>query len=88
MAVEVRNGLVARAETTLPTTLLFDYPTPEAIAKLLLRQAFAEARCNATAGVQPAAHERRADRDCRDGVPHAWRCGGCRGLLGAAGGRP
>ena len=38
MAVEVRNRLAARAETTLPTTLVFDYPTPEAIAKLLLRQ--------------------------------------------------
>ena len=42
MAVEVRNQLSARAETTLPTTLVFDYPTPEAIAKLLLRQTFAE----------------------------------------------
>ena len=32
MAVEVRNQLSARAETTLPATLVFDYPTPEAIA--------------------------------------------------------
>jgi acyl carrier protein len=38
MAVEVRNQLSARAETTLPTTLVFDYPTPEAIAKLLLEK--------------------------------------------------
>ena len=42
MAVELRNQLSTRAETTLPTTLAFDYPTPEAIAGLLLRQAFAE----------------------------------------------
>ena len=42
MAVEVRNQLSARAETTLPTTLVFDHPTPDAIARLLLRQAFAE----------------------------------------------
>ncbi len=42
MAVELRNRLSSRAETTLPATLAFDYPTPEAIAALLLRQAFAE----------------------------------------------
>jgi len=42
MAVELRNRLSALAETTLPTTLAFDYPSPEAIATLLLRQAFAE----------------------------------------------
>ena len=43
MAVEVRNQLAARAKTTLPTTLVFDYPTPEAIAKLLLRNGFCRA---------------------------------------------
>jgi len=42
MAVELRNQLSARAEITLPATLAFDYPSPEAIAGLLLRQAFAE----------------------------------------------
>ena len=42
MAVEVSRRLSARAETTLPITLVFDYPTPEAIAELLLRQLFAE----------------------------------------------
>jgi NADP-dependent 3-hydroxy acid dehydrogenase YdfG/acyl carrier protein len=38
MAVQVRNQLSARAEATLPTTLVFDYPTPKAIAKLLLEK--------------------------------------------------
>jgi acyl carrier protein len=38
MAVEIRNQLSARAETTLPVTLVFDYPTPQAIATLLLEK--------------------------------------------------
>ena len=38
MAVELRNQLSARAETTLPATLAFDYPTPKAIAQLLLEK--------------------------------------------------
>ena len=42
MAVEIRNQLSARAETTLPATLVFDYPTPQEIATFLLREAFAE----------------------------------------------
>jgi acyl carrier protein len=42
MAVELRNQLSARAQTRLPAMLAFDYPTPKAIAELLLRQAFAE----------------------------------------------
>ncbi|HEY6879774.1 MAG TPA: type I polyketide synthase, partial [Polyangiales bacterium] len=41
MAVEIRNQLSARTGTRLPATLVFDYPTPESIAKLLLSQAFA-----------------------------------------------
>ena len=42
MAVELRNQLSAQAQTPLPATLVFDYPTPKAIAELLYRRAFAE----------------------------------------------
>jgi acyl carrier protein len=38
MAVKIRDQLSARAETTLPVTLVFDYPTPQAIATLLLEK--------------------------------------------------
>ena len=68
MAVEVRNQLSARAETTLPATLVFDYPTPEAIAKLLLRQAFAELERRA----QRAA-PRRGERATSRSRSSRWR---------------
>jgi NADP-dependent 3-hydroxy acid dehydrogenase YdfG/acyl carrier protein len=36
-AVELRNALGKRADATLPATLAFDYPTPAAITKFLLK---------------------------------------------------
>ncbi|WP_437612231.1 SDR family NAD(P)-dependent oxidoreductase [Sorangium sp. So ce834] len=47
MAVELRSRLSARAEIPLPATLVFDYPTPRAVAELLLRQAFSKQQVTA-----------------------------------------
>ncbi|HEY6879599.1 MAG TPA: SDR family NAD(P)-dependent oxidoreductase, partial [Polyangiales bacterium] len=69
MAVEVRNQLSVRAETKLPTTLVFDYPTPEAIAELMLRQA------SATHG---ASRERPSTRHVQMDEPIAVLAMACR----------
>ncbi|XXT63554.1 SDR family NAD(P)-dependent oxidoreductase [Sorangium sp. So ce590] len=55
MAVALRNRLTARTETPLPATLVFDYPTPRAVAELLLKQAFSELK---SAGARPRGRRR------------------------------
>ncbi|AUX29756.1 polyketide synthase [Sorangium cellulosum] len=55
MAVALRNRLTARTETPLPATLVFDYPTPRAVAELLLKQAFSELK---SAGDRPRGRRR------------------------------
>jgi acyl transferase domain-containing protein/acyl carrier protein len=42
LSMELRNRLSASAEVPLPATLAFDYPTPAAIAEMLLNKAFSE----------------------------------------------
>ncbi len=64
MSVELRNRLSGRVGTKLPTTLAFDYPTPEAIAGLLLRQVFPELNATAsTASTRLRAKERPRAND-------------------------
>lgn len=43
LAVELRNRLSERVQATLPSTLVFDYPTPRAIASFIVGRIFPEA---------------------------------------------
>ncbi|CAM5357369.1 Narbonolide/10-deoxymethynolide synthase PikA1, modules 1 and 2 [Streptomyces microflavus] len=54
MVVELRNRLSARTLIPLPTVLAFDYPTPQAIATLLLTHAGAQYAQDEAPEVPPA----------------------------------
>ncbi|WAE64385.1 type I polyketide synthase [Streptomyces cavourensis] len=54
MVVELRNRLSARTRVPLPTVLAFDYPTPQAIATLLLTHADAQDPQDRAPDVPPA----------------------------------
>ena len=87
MSVELRNRLSGRVGIKLPTTLAFDYPTPEAIAALLLREIIPELDATATtASTRPRVKDEPiaiVAMSCR--TPGGVREFG--GLLGAACGR-
>ena len=61
MAVELRNRLIALLNTTLPATLLFDYPTGEALVDYVMKHVPAFASVPAGAAKQAATQA--ADKD-------------------------
>ena len=94
-AVELRNRLTAVTGLRLPATLVFDYPTPTALASFLDRQLSGDQEPGEASGPQRWPRPGRAgggggggrDRDCRDGVPVCGRGGVAGGVVAAGGGR-
>ena len=68
LAVELRNRLMKATDVRLPSTLIFDHPTPAAVAKLLRSQVSGSERSAAPKRRARDAVE-RADRDRRHGLP-------------------
>ena len=82
MAVELRNRLAASTGLRLPATLLFDYPTPRALAHRL--QGDLVGQLPQLVGEPGAERGGRADRDRCDELPVSWGCGHAGGAVGSA----
>ncbi|NWG15754.1 MAG: type I polyketide synthase [Chloroflexi bacterium] len=63
MAVELRNTLITMLDCTLPATLLFDYPTSDALADYLMKNvpALAQTQAKAEPEKKPIAQESRRE---------------------------
>jgi acyl carrier protein len=94
MAVELRNQLARTLQQPLPSTLVFDYPTIDALTDFLL-QRLGEQQAEPPQTAQPSAsarhsvrhsarHSRGCDRGDRHGVPFPGRQQHSRTLLAAA----
>ena len=85
-AVEFRNSLGEAVGMRLPATLVFDHPTPEALAAHLLQEVVgAQDELTSATPVVVADDDPVVDR--RDGVPVSGGCGLAGGPVAAGGGR-